>query len=111
MRLLPSSSLLIPPNRQRREFDLALLSDLAESIKTNQLLNPLTTRTSTEGVVLVAGERRKRAIEEYIWAVGESFRFGGELIPEGMLPCSDMGELTPLQAEEAELEENLRRTD
>lgn len=111
MRLLPADSLLIPDNRQRRDFDPQLLAELAQSIKTNQLLNPITTRRSAQGVVLVAGERRVRAIRDYLWATGESFSFAGEVVPEGLVPCVDMGELDPLQAEEAELEENIRRTD
>lgn len=118
MRLIAADLLLIPPNRQRRQFDPQLLSELAASIQANQLLNPITTRRPTEAdacpegsLILVAGERRKRAITDYLWATGEGFSFNGEPVPEGFLPCVDMGELSPLAALEAEYEENIRRTD
>lgn len=111
MQLLLAESLIIPPNRQRRVFDPQFLSELASSIAANQLLQPIVTRQEAGQTILVCGERRKRAIVEYLWATGEGFSFGGEPVPEGMLPCIDMGELTPLQALEAEYEENIRRTD
>lgn len=118
MRLLPADKLVLLPNRQRREFDPAQLSDLGESIKTNQLFHPLTTRVSTPAdacpagsTILVSGERRLRAIQEYIWQVGDGYSYAGQLVAEGLVPCTDLGELDPLAAEEAECEENIRRVD
>ena len=53
----------ISPNsaQPRKNFDEEKLSELAESIKTNGVIQPLIVRESTNGYELVAGERRWRA--------------------------------------------------
>jgi len=38
-------------------------------------------------------------------------KFNGAIVPDGEIPYVTLGQLTPLQAEEAELEENLHRKD
>ena len=59
----------------------------------------------------MAGERRLKAIET-LWAMGDQFRCGTTtLLKEGYLPVTDLGDLDPLAAMEAELEENIRRVD
>ena len=54
---------LIVPNRYqpRREFDIEALNELAESIKTYGILQPLIVRRIGDGYELIAGERRLRA--------------------------------------------------
>ncbi|MDE6592614.1 MAG: ParB/RepB/Spo0J family partition protein [Oscillospiraceae bacterium] len=49
------------PNQPRRIFDSEELEDLAASIKTNGLIQPITVRRVDVGFELVAGERRLRA--------------------------------------------------
>lgn len=107
MRLLPIEKLIVATNRQRREFSPKNLMELQESIEYLGLMQPLVVR---DGNHLVAGERRKRAIEG-IWALGGTFYCHNQPIPEGMLPVIDLGDLDPLQAMEAELDENIRRQD
>ncbi len=54
----------IEPNRNqpRKDFDEAALNDLADSIKTHGLIQPVTVRpTIGGGYVIIAGERRWRA--------------------------------------------------
>ena len=53
----------IVPNRfqPRTEFDRAELASLAESIRENGLIQPVSLRKTKEGFELVAGERRLRA--------------------------------------------------
>jgi site-specific DNA-methyltransferase (adenine-specific) len=67
-------------------------------------------RRSDGKVTLVAGERRLRAIEN-LSLLGERVLFAGSLCPEGHAPVTDIGELDPARAWEAELEENIRRVD
>jgi site-specific DNA-methyltransferase (adenine-specific) len=86
------------------------ISELAESIGKNGLLHPPVIRKGDEGWVLVAGERRLRAVE-YLWATGGVLRVGESTYEEGTVPCNYVGELDPLDAFEAELEENIRRID
>ena len=63
-------------------------------------------------LVLVAGERRLRALTE-IFDLGGSFLYNNQLFTAeaGKIPYTDLGELSELEAEEAELDENLKRKD
>ncbi|TXH42232.1 MAG: hypothetical protein E6Q97_36150 [Desulfurellales bacterium] len=110
MKLIPIDSLIVKPNRQRREFDLGLLNELGSSIQRIGLLMAPVCRAEQEGNVLVAGERRLRAIKD-IYDLGGTIRYAGVEVPAGMVPVISLGDLSPLEAEEAELEENIRRTD
>lgn len=104
------SSITISPNRQRREFDPEALIDLANSISSRGLLHAIVVRETPLGCVLVAGERRLRAIET-LGAMGASIRHNGLEYPPNFIPITTLGELSPLEAEEAELDENLKRVD
>ncbi len=110
LKIVLNSDLIISENRQRREFDPAALVDLANSIAAIGLLHPIVVRETAGGPVLVAGERRLRAIRD-LWAMGEEIRHNGRVYPVGELPFVTLGELPPLEAEEAELDENLKRRD
>lgn len=108
---LPLPSIQIAPNRQRREFDDGKIQELAKSITTNGLLQPVVVRSLGQGnYQLVAGERRLRAITNLRF-LGGSLRFNGEIVSGDEIPCVTLGELAELAAEEAELDENIRRAD
>lgn len=104
------SKIIISDNRQRREFDPEALIDLANSISNLGLLHPIVVRETPLGPVLVAGERRLRALDS-IWALGDPIRHNGRDFPPYEVPVVTLGELSPLEAEEAELDENLKRRD
>lgn len=104
------SQITIAENRQRQEFDPDALQELGNSIEDRGLLHAPVMREVDGKLFLVAGERRLKAIEQ-IYALGGSFMYNGALVPEGAVPYVTLGELTPLEAEEAELDENLRRKD
>ena len=110
MNKIALSEIVILPNRQRQEFSPEALQELKNSIEDNQLLHPPVLRQVEGRWVLVAGERRLRAITE-IFELGGSFTYNGEVFSEGLIPYTDLGELSPLEAEEAELDENLKRRD
>ena len=86
------------------------MSELCEAITSRGLMHPVVLRETPEGMVLVAGERRIRAIRD-MRMLGGQLKFNGELIPDGYLPYVTLGQLTPLEAEEAELSENINRKD
>jgi ParB-like chromosome segregation protein Spo0J/DNA modification methylase len=112
MLILPIADLTISPDRQRREFDPEALEELGTSIQKLGLLHPIVVRESGEGKYrLVAGERRLRAITQIYDLWEETIRCNGEQVPFRHVPCLSLGDLTPLDAEEAELDENLRRKD
>lgn len=105
------SDIVVRPNRQRQEFDPEALQELKVSIEERGLLHPPVLRQEGSETVLVAGERRLKAISE-IFELGGSFKYNGQVYDEkGWLPYSDLGELPLLEAEEAELDENLKRRD
>ena len=58
---LPVSRILPNPAQPRKDFDQAALESLAQSIKENGLLQPVTVRRENGGYTLIAGERRLRA--------------------------------------------------
>src|SRR5437867_3160755 len=49
------------PHQPRRDFDEKSLGELAASLKTNGLIQPIIVRSMEGGYQLVAGERRLRA--------------------------------------------------
>ena len=110
MRFIKLSEIVIRPDRQRQEFDPQALQDLVASIETMGVLHPPVLRSEAGEWVLVAGERRIKAMSQ-IWELGGSFRCDNEEVPEGHIPFSNLGELSLLDAEEAELDENLKRKD
>ena len=98
MNLIPSDKLIIPDNRQRRSFDEESIEALANSIQSKGLLHPIVVRRdeTTDGYVLVAGERRFRAMQLLGWSE---------------FPVTFITDLEPLELREAELEENILRQD
>lgn len=110
MKRIQLSRIVIKENRQRQEFDPEALQELKNSIEDGQLLHPPVLRAEGDALVLVAGERRLKVIGE-IFALGGSFKHDGETFSDGWIPYTDLGELSHLEAEEAELDENLRRRD
>ena len=111
MYLSDISAIKILPDRQRQEFNPSALQDLIDSILSLGLLHPIVVREGDDGeMILVAGERRLRAIAQ-IHELGLPFKCNGTLVPEGQFPFTTLGQLKELEAEEAELDENFRRKD
>lgn len=106
------SDIQIKPNRQRQEFEPEALQELKCSIEDRGLLHPPVLRCENGQMVLVAGERRLKAINE-IFELGGQFTCNGltYTADAGEVPYTDLGTLTHLEAEEAELDENLKRRD
>lgn len=103
-------SIALAVGRQRREFKEKELQELVNSIDANGLLHPVVLRQEAGKFVLVAGERRIRAIRD-IYDLGGSIRVGDEPVPPMFVPYTSLGKLSAEDAEEAELEENIRRVD
>lgn len=110
MQTIAVSDIIINTDRQRKEFDPVALGELSSTIAARGLMHALVLRETEEGLTLVAGERRLRAITD-MWMLGGKLSYNKEEIPEGFVPYVTLGQLSPLEAEEAELEENLHRKD
>ncbi len=114
-RIIARSDIIIPANRQRQEFNEEFVAELGSGIASQGLLHALVMREVDAGdgkisYNLVAGETRIKAIE-FLWMTGGKLYYDNELIPEGFFPYTTLGDLTELEAEEAELEENNKRRD
>lgn len=109
MKAYPLEAIKISPDRQRQEFDPQALEELKSSIEGKRLQHAPVVRETESGPILVAGERRLRVIAD-IFALGGWFTFDGVRYTD-KVPTVSLGELDPLEAEEAELDENLRRKD
>lgn len=104
------SDIQIASNRQRRVFPPKELNELVESIKQHGLFHALGLRKENGSLVLVHGERRLRAIQD-IYDLGGRIKYDGSEVPEGKVPYTDLGEMSELEREEAELAENIHRSD
>ena len=110
MQTIHVSKVILTPDRQRKEFDPTAMAELAATIEGKGLMHPIVLRETPEGFVLVAGERRMRAMQD-LWMLGGKVRHNGQPVEEDHVPYVTLGQLSPLEAEEAELEENLHRKD
>ncbi len=103
---IPLIDIVVPATRQRKTFNIDTHQELIASIETTGLINAPLLR----GQMLVAGERRLRAIQD-IYALGGTIRYDGEDVPAGQVPFTDLSDMNPLLAWQAELEENTVRED
>lgn len=106
-------------NRQREKIGEKELRDLKRSISANGLIHAIFVRDltpeeqndhPTKKVALVAGGRRLQAVTE-LFSENHNLVYGSELLPLGMIPYVNAGDLTEREAQEIELEENITRVD
>jgi ParB/RepB/Spo0J family partition protein len=64
---IPTLAIKPDPNQPRKDFDSAALIELAESIRRNGLLQPIAIRKNGHGYIIIAGERRYRAVCSLGW--------------------------------------------
>lgn len=100
---LPISSIIVPEDRQRQDFDEKQIQELVDSILDTCLINPITLRD--DGCTLVAGERRLRALSR----IDVPYMFNGQSVRPGYVPCTTLSELDDFDLYKIEFEENYRR--
>ena len=106
MLLVRIGDVKISEGRARKAFPEVDIEELAESIEHYGLMHAVVTRP--DGVTLIAGERRLRAIKIlHEWK--KVFKYNGEDVEPGYIPVVSLAEFTNLGYIEAELEENLKR--
>jgi len=111
VKTIPISEIIISPDRQRRTFPADSMQEFADGISKRGLLHPIILRyTPEDKLALVAGERRLRAVRD-LAELGQSISHDGREIFLGHIPYTLFTDLSPLAAEEAELEENTHRQD
>ena len=104
-RFISLSSIVIPADRQRKEFDETANQLLVSSIQSVGLLQAPVLELVGQEYVLRAGERRLRAITD-IYDLNGKFSYDGEPVPVGLVPHTLWQELTELQRLEIEVDEN-----
>ena len=106
MKTIELQKIVVPEERQRRNFDKKLLLELQQSIESEiGLLQPIVLREDEQ--TLIAGERRLRAVTE----IKGEYRHDGNVIASGTIPYVTVDELSEEQLREAELAENAIRVD
>ena len=110
MRIVPIEEIKISENRQRKEFTPEALIELQSSLETGGLQNAIVVREQNGELILVSGERRLRAIKE-LYSLEVPIKYNGLQLKVGEAPIVTLGELSPLEAEQAELDENICRKD
>jgi len=106
MKTIPIQNIVVPEERQRRDFDKKLLQELADSILSEiGLLQPIVLRNDEK--TLIAGERRLRAVG----TLDKDYTHDGQNITAGAIPYVTVSELSEEQLREAELAENAIRVD
>lgn len=106
MQTIETKDVIIPSNRQRREFDQKKLDALRDGITSPiGLLQPIVLRDDHK--TLVCGERRLRTVS----ALSAPYRHNGTEVPVGSIPYVVLSELSAELLHAAELEENVNRTD
>lgn len=108
MRIIAYDGLQVS-DRQRKKIATPELNELKESILQRGLLNAPVVREANGGFMLVAGERRYRAIG-LIYKEGKHFEYDGITIQQGNLPVTIITG-NELLAKGAELDENIQRVD
>lgn len=114
MKIIPRSSLSVPP-RQRSSIAPIALRELRDSILARSLLHPPVVRHGFPPddplpYVLVAGERRLRAIDS-IATDGLVFLHGDTPVMPTEVPVTILSTTQAVEYLEAELEENILRED
>jgi DNA modification methylase len=109
-RKVARSTIVIPPNRQRKDVSQKHINELKESILQRGLLHPPGVDPNLEegkNVILV-GECRIMAID-LIAKEGKIFRCDGEEVKPGEIPVTLVTDLQELERREAEFDENVIR--
>ena len=106
MEVVSVNSIIVGPNRQRREFDEKKLDEFAREIAAKGLLNAIVV-SDPESLRLVAGERRLKAVSR----ITTPFYHNGQIVNPGFIPVTFRHDLSEVALYEAELDENLHRVD
>lgn len=110
MKIIPRESLVIR-DRQRKKITAAQLNELRESIHSRGLINPPLVFPLADGkYLLIAGERRTRAID-LLAKDNLAFSCNGMIVAPGEFPMLITDLSTPLEHQELELDENIQRVD
>lgn len=110
MLIIPRSDLIIGPRQRTEKLNAAKILDYKQSILRNGLLHPLVAGPLDGKWSLIAGECRLSALDS-LAGDGKTVRCGGEELHPGFIPITPSDASDELSRFEAELDENLIRSD
>ena len=91
----------VNPLQPRKEFNIARLNELKDSIQKSGLLNPITVKETISGYEIVAGERRFRAFQllnvEKIPAIITSISSNAEQLEKALIENIQREDLNPIE--------------
>jgi ParB family chromosome partitioning protein len=100
--MVPLASVVPNPDQPRKHFSEAALADLAASIQTRGLLQPIVVRRMPDGYRLLAGERRFRAAKAAgLDRVPALIREGDDDLEIALIENLQREDLSPLEEAEA----------
>lgn len=99
------NNIVVPDDRQRKEFEENAMVALSESVEEHGLISPIVLGSHA---VLIAGERRLRVVKD-IYALGGTLFFMGSPCPSNTIPCILFEELDEIAQMEIEYDENCKR--
>ncbi len=104
-RAIPLNMIVPNPLQPRRQFDETALQELAESFKSQGILQPIVVKKGDSGFVLIAGERRYRAARlaglDKIPAMVLEEKDEGDMLQMALVENLQREDLNPLEAAEA----------
>lgn len=74
---IPIHAIKPDPNQPRKEFNESSILELAQSIRRNGLLQPIAIRKNGTGYIIIAGERRYRAVSTLEWETIDCIIYDG----------------------------------
>jgi len=99
---IPVHAIRPDPDQPRKEFNEEATLELAQSIRRNGLLQPITVRKNCDGYIIIAGERRYRAVCSLEWETIDCIVFRGDHIKELQLVENiNRVDLNPMEIAEA----------
>ncbi len=105
---VPIASIIVE-ERQRKNYDPMALTELANSIRERGLIHALVVRP--DGKTLITGGRRLKVLSDPMRNLSAGLTYVGNPVPQGMVPVIRATSEDPLEWEELELDENIRRKD
>lgn len=100
--LIPAASIIVPSDRQRKEYPTKHISDLSVSIARDCLLHAIAVTDTFE---LIAGFCRREAV----LTLTGPYKYGDTEVPQGYIPALILQSPDQQKLVRLELEENLRR--
>lgn len=110
MDFIPLVNIEVAADRNRKTFSEEDQRDLESSIMERGLLHPIGVEKMVGGYDLRFGERRLRAMT-VLHHRDIQFFHGSQIVPNGMIPCTVLSDLSPVERRRIELDENMRRVD